>query len=138
MTQHSHEERPAIPRAGVVYGDTIYWITIIGTIITIIGSVVTFVTTNNYIDPAYLLSSIWEGQKVEDIWTGAVGAPPNGHWYLDHLTTGNGLTAFGIALGVFSVIPSILAAGWVLFKQGEKLFASLAAIAAIITIIAMV
>lgn len=132
------EDKPVAPRAGVVYGDMIYWITVVATVVVIIGSIVTIVTTNNYIDPNYLLSAIWQGKNVEDIWVGAVGAQPDGHWYLSHLFTGNGLTTAGIALGVFSVIPGIIAAAYVLFKEKERLYGSLAVLAAIITLAAVV
>lgn len=133
-----HQDRPVVPLAGVVYGDIIYWITIVATIVVIIGSIITFVTTNNYIDPNYMLSAIWEGKNVEEIWQGAIGTQPDGHWYLPHLTTGNGLTAGGIALGVFSVIPGIIGAAYLLFKEGERLFGSLAILSAIITGVAVV
>ena len=133
-----YHDKPVVPLAGVVYGDIIYWITILATIVVIIGSVVTFVTTSNYIDPNYLLSAVWQGKNVEEIWVGAVGAQPNGHWYLQHLTTGNGLTAGGIALGVFSVIPGIIGAAYLLFKEGQRLFGSLAVLSAVITSVAVV
>ncbi|NOZ53243.1 MAG: hypothetical protein GXP08_08885 [Gammaproteobacteria bacterium] len=135
----NHEDdRPVVPIAGIVYGDIIYWGTITATFIVIAGSVMTFVTDNNYIDPSYLLSSIWEGRTVEQIWTDAVGAQPNGHWYLSQLFTGNGLMAGGIALGVFSVIPGILGAAFMLFKEKQFLFGSLAVIAAVIIMTAIV
>jgi len=131
-------DKPVVPMAGVVYGDIIYWGTIVATFQVLIGSIVTFVTTENFIDPNYLLSAIWEGKSVEDIWKGAVGEPPDGHWYLSKLNTGNGLTMGGIALGVFSVIPAIIGAAILLFRQREKLFGSLAVVAAIITGIAVI
>lgn len=134
----SGNDKPDVPKAGVVYGDIIYWITIVATVLVILGSILTFVTTNNYIDPNYMLSAIWEGKNVEEIWKGATGAQPDGHWYLPHLTTGNGLTAGGIALGVFSVIPGIIGAAYLLFKDGERLFGTLAVLSAIITGIAVV
>ena len=133
-----HHDKPVAPFAGIVYGDLVYWITIVATFVVLAGSVITFVTTNNYIDPAYMLSAVWEGKTVEEIWQGATGALPNGHWYLPHLTTGNGMTAGGLALGVFSVIPAIIGAAIFLFKQGEKLFGSLAVLSAIITSVAVV
>lgn len=133
----AEDEKPVIPAAGVVYGDIIYWCTIVATIMVLIGSVVTFTTTNNYIDPAYMLSAIWQGKTVDEIWIGAVGAPPNGHWYLSVLGTGNGLTAGGIALGVFGVTPAIIGASYVLFKEKQRLFGTLAIIAAFITVFAM-
>ncbi|MDH5545836.1 MAG: hypothetical protein OEZ43_09600 [Gammaproteobacteria bacterium] len=131
------EQKPEISTAGIVYGDTIYWITIVATIIVIVGSVLSFITKANYIDPGYMLTSIWEGKTVEQIWQGAVGSTPDGHWYMGHIATGDGLTMFGIALGVFSVIPAIFGAGVFLFKEKENLFAVLAVIAAFITIGAM-
>lgn len=134
----SADEKPVVPKSGVVYGDIIYWITIVATVVVIIGSIMTFVTTNNYIDPNYMLSAIWEGKNVEEIWNGATGAQPDGHWYLPHLTTGNGLTAGGLALGVFSVIPGIIGAAYYLFKDGERLFGALAVLSAIITSVAVV
>lgn len=135
--ENDHDNLSA-PIAGIVYGDLVYWITITATFVVIVGSIITFVTTNNYIDPSYMLSAIWEGKTVEEIWQGATGAQPNGHWYLPHLTTGNGMTIGGIALGVFSVIPAILSAAVVLFCEKERLFGCLAIIAAIITTLALV
>jgi len=133
------DDKPLVPRAGVIYGDIIYWGTIVGTFFVMLGSVVTFVTTNNYIDPAYLLSAIIDGATVENIWKGAEGVNqlPNGHWYLSEVTTGNGLTMLGIAMGVFSVTPAIFAAAYVLFKEGQKLFGGIAVVAGLITIFAM-
>lgn len=132
------EQRPEISTAAIIYGDSIYWITIIATLIVLIGSVLSFITKGNYIDPGYMLTAIWDGKTVDQIWEGAVGGTPNGHWYLGEISTGDGLTMFGIALGVFSVVPGIIGAGIFLFKENEKLFASLAMIAAGIILIAMI
>lgn len=133
-----HPERPEPHLEGIIYGDIIYWVTIFASVLVLIGSVITFVTGNDYIDPNYLLSSVWEGKNVDDIWKGAVGAPPDGHWYLSVLTTGNGMTMGGIALGVFSVLPAIVASGIILLRKKEYLFALFAAIAAIVTGVAVV
>lgn len=133
------EQRPDIPQAGVIFGDLIYWITIVATGVAIVGSILTFlVSQGNYIEPAYLLSSIWEGKNVDQIWQGGAGSMPEGHWYLAHLSKGDGLTTAGLALGVFSVIPAILGAAYFLFKDKDYVFAGLALFAAIITTLAMV
>ncbi len=133
------EERPSVSYAGIVYGDIIYWGTLIGAFIVLLGSMITFATNSNYIDPAYMLSALLDGKNVTEIWQNAegVGEVPNGHWYLSALNTGNGLTMLGIAMGVFSVTPAIFASAYYLFKDGDKLFASVAAVAGIITIYAM-
>ena len=133
-----YHDKPVVPIAGIVYGDIIYWGTIAATLLVIIGSIITFTTHNNYIDPNYLLSSIWEGKNVEEIWKGAVGQQPDGHWYLPVLTTGNGLTAGGLALGVFCVIPGIIGSAVILFRNKDYLFGGLAIIAAIITSVSVV
>lgn len=135
--EHQTDDAPVTPVAGVVYGDTVYWGTIAAAILTLVGQVVNFVSQNNHIAPSYLLSAIWQGKDVDNIWGTAVGAAPDGHWYMGHLTAGDGLTTAGIALGVFVVVPAIIAAAVVLFKQRERLFGAMALIAAAITVVAM-
>lgn len=137
--ENKPEEQPPISYAGIIYGDIIYWGTLAGAFVVLLGSLVTFATTSNYIDPSYMLSSLLEGKSVTEIWQNAegVGALPNGHWYLSVLGTGNGLTMLGIAIGVFSVTPAIFASAYYLYKDNDKLFAGVAAVAGIITIYAM-
>lgn len=134
----STEQRPEIPQSGIIFGDIIYWVTIVATVIVLIGSVVTFLSQGNYIEPSYLLSAIWEGKNVDDIWKGGVGVLPEGHWYLEHITKGDGMTTFGLALGVFSVIPAIFGASYYLLKDKDYIFAGLAIVAALITMAAVV
>ena len=138
--RNPEESRPDIPQSGVAYGETIYWGTIASAIITILGQVVTFLTPGSAISPSILLSRIWEGKDVAAIWEGVgVARPANEHWYFAQLTTGEGLTMFGIALGVFVVIPALLASAWVLFtREGRPLFGVLAIIAALITVASFV
>ena len=131
------EERPKPPLSGFVYGEIIYWGTVFGSIIAIIGSVFTFISKKNYIDPGYLLSAIWQGKKVKEIWEGAVGSLPDGHWYLDHFFTGNGISMSGLAFGVFIVAPALFAAVILLFKEKQYVYSVLALIAGIITTVSM-
>ena len=124
-----------IPPAGLVYGETVYWGTIAATVMVFIGQIVTFVTKANYAAPGKLLTGVWKGNRsIEQIWQDAAASVPEGHWYLAHLATGDGFTAAGIALGVAVVVPAILGASFVLFRQGERLYGALAFIAAVITI----
>ncbi len=131
------EDRPKPALSGRVYGEIIYWGTVIGSIISIIGSMITFVTKKNYIDPGYLLSAIWQGKSVKEIWEGATGALPNGHWYLEHLFTGNGIAMAGLAFGVFVVVPAIFSAAIMLLREKQYVFSILAFIAGIITTVSM-
>ena len=135
----NEEEKPKPQFAGIVYGETVYWIVLASSLIVIIGSVLAFVTEANFASVSYWITSIWEGKSTSDVWEGSVtGSLPMNHWYLSHLATGDGLASLGISLGVFSVIPALLGPAIVLYKKKNKLFGSLAVIAAIIIIIAMV
>ncbi|MCF8086048.1 MAG: hypothetical protein K9J48_04065 [Desulfohalobiaceae bacterium] len=130
------DSRP--PLAGRVYGDIVYWGTVAATILTIIGQVVTFVSKSTFMTPSYVLSSIWQQESVEQIWKGAIGHLPQGHWYLKHLGTGPGITEMSLAFGVFIVIPALVGSGLILFRERNRLFGSLAVTAAVITTVSMV
>jgi uncharacterized membrane protein len=125
------------PLAGRVYGDIVYWGTVVSAVLAIIGSIFSFVTKPDFLHPSYILSSIWQEHSVEQIWQGSLGHLPHGHWYLDHLASGSGLTEFGLAFGVFIVIPAMIGSAYVLFKNKNTLFASLAIMATCITSISM-
>ena len=131
-------KRSLIPISGVVYGDIIYWATIIASIMVVVGTIETFITDENTIPPAYLLSSVLEGKSVVEIWKGSpFGAVPNGHWYLGILPSGEGVTTAGLAFGVFGVIPAIFVSAFFLWRSHNGFFALLALASGIITITSM-
>lgn len=110
------------PLAGLVYGQIIYWGVMLGCLIVIVGSVIAFTTRDNFAPASYWLSAVWKGDSPVQIWQGITGSLPMGHWYFSHLTTGDGLCAFGIALAVFSVVPALFLSSAVLFKEGDRLY----------------
>jgi len=128
------EVKPKAPLAGLLFGETIYWGVMLGSVLVIIGSVLTFMG-DNFVPVSYWLSASWKGQHLAEIWQGATGGLPMGHWYLPHLTTGDGLTAFGISLGVFSVAPALFLAAFALYKDKEKLYGTLALVCGVIVMI---
>lgn len=123
--------------AAISYGDVVYWGTLVSALIALVGQILNFITRSFYISPSYTLTAIWQNKTVAEIWEGAVGGLPQGHWYLDHITTGDGLTAFGISVGVFIVIPALIISGLMLFREKKFFFGILAMIAAAITIASM-
>jgi len=131
------QDRPVPPLAGIVYGDLIYWGTALGAVISIIGTVLAFVTRSNYVSPAAMITGIWQEKPYSEIWAGAVGSPPSGHWYLSHLGAGDGLACFGLAMGVFVVIPAMLASAYYLKKSKDVFFAFLAVVATAVTVVSM-
>lgn len=132
----AEETKPKPPLSGRIYGETVYWGTIIGSVIVIIGSTIAVMVKNNVIEPSYVFSAIWEGKDTATIWKGAIGALPEGHWYLSKLTTGDGLTMLGLGLAIFVVIPGLFLSAIPLLKKRAYLFGGLAIIAGIISLVA--
>jgi hypothetical protein len=128
------ENKPKPPIAGIIYGEIVYWGVLAGSLIVIVGSVLAFLG-DNFVPVSYWISSIWKGETVLKTWQGATGSLPNGHWYLSHLTTGDGLSALGISLGVFSVVPALFLSSVALFREKEWLYGALAMVGCIVVII---
>ena len=67
------EERPEMPRAQIIYGEIVYWVTIVAAIICMIGPVIAMSNVeNNILNPHFLFAKIFEGKSSETIW-GEVG-----------------------------------------------------------------
>ena len=126
-------ERPKPPLAALVYGEIVYWGVLLGSVIAIIGSTLAFLG-DNFVPVSYWLSSVWKGESVAQIWEGATGSLPMGHWYLPHLTTGDALTALGLSLGVFAVVPALFLSAAILLKEGEKLYGTLALVGGLVVL----
>ena len=132
-----NEEESKAPFAGVVYGAIVYWITVVSSIVVIVGSVLAFITQADFASPSYWISALWQGKQTAEIWGELAVAPPVGHWYLNHLGAGDGLTSFGISLGVSSITLGMIASAVILFKESRRFLGLLALIAAVITVISM-
>ncbi|MBW2063947.1 MAG: hypothetical protein JRJ03_03320 [Deltaproteobacteria bacterium] len=129
------ETRPKPPLSGLIYGETIYWGTIAGSAIAIIGSIIAFLSRSNVMEPGYVFTAIWEGKSIAEIWKGGLGSLPKGHWYLSSLSAGDALTMFGLALGVFSVIPGMFGSGlFLLLGEKKYLFGILGIVGGAITL----
>jgi hypothetical protein len=133
----NEDKKSESPFAGVVYGAIVYWVTITSSFIVIIGSVLACVTRMNFVSPSYWICSLWQGKQTGEIWGEFAAVSPVGHWYLNSLGTGDGLTAFGISLGVFSITLGMVAAAIILLKEKRTFLGLLALVAATITVISM-
>lgn len=132
------ETKPKPSLSGRMYGETVYWGTIIGAVIAIMASTMSVIMVErNVIEPSYVFSAIWVGEDTASIWEGAIGALPEEHWYLAELTTGDGLTMLGLVVGVFVVTPGLLLASIALLKKREYLYGGLAIISGIISAVPM-
>lgn len=105
------EETPVMPRAQLVYGAIIYWITIVSCIICMIGPVISMASVdNNVMNPYYLFAGIFEGKNAATVWQEVGGGFPGGHFYFKNFTLGDGFTQFGLALGCSVALWALLAA----------------------------
>jgi hypothetical protein len=121
----------------LVYGEPVYWATVIGSFIVVIGGLIAFLTTNNFVDTGLWISYVWDGLPKEEIWSQVGQVEPNGHWYLSYLTTGDGLQVAGLAIALLSINVGLVAAAITLFRKKEKVFAIFAMVSAMIVTLAI-
>ena len=144
VTSDTVSEKPALKESArkkaksedLAYGETVYWLTLAGSVIVLIGSLLSFVSQSNFASPSYWVSKVWQGSTTEEIWEG-VGGTPNGHWYLSHLATGDGLQALGISVAVISIVIGLIISAIILFKRKSRLFGGFALISALIIVISV-
>jgi len=109
----SDGQQPRMPRAQIVYGEIIYWITIFACLICMIGPAVSVARPDhNVLDPYKLFNAIFEGKTPEEVWSVAGDGFPGGHFYLQGKSFGFGdsLTQLGLALGCSCALWGLLAA----------------------------
>jgi hypothetical protein len=120
------ENRPIMPKAQIAYGETIYWLCVVAAIICMVGPFVALLNIdNNYLNPHFLFSAIWEGKDALAVWQAAGQDFPGGHFWMDYLTTGDGLTQAGIALGGFVAAPALVLAAIYYLREREYLWTAL-------------
>jgi hypothetical protein len=107
----SAEETPKMPRAQIIYGVIVYWITIIACLICMVGPVISVASPeNNVLNPYKLFNAIFEGKDAQAVWQEVGGEFPGGHFYLKNLTYGDGFTQFGLALGCSVALWALITA----------------------------
>ncbi len=102
-------ERPVMPPAALKYGAIVYWVTIVSCIICMVGPVISVAfPTNNILNPYMLFDAIFQGKDSATIWNEVGGGFPGGHFYLKHMTYGDGITMMGLALGCSVALWALL------------------------------
>ena len=131
-------KKSLIPISGVVYGQIIYWLTLISSLCVLLGTVVSFLENNSPLPASYLMSSVIDGKSKTEIWEKSMlGEPPDFLFFLQNLSFGESITMIGIAIGVSSVVPATFFASYFLWKSRNPIFSLLALLASILTCIAM-
>ena len=120
-------QQPQMPRAQRIYGEIIYWMTIVACILCMIGPAISVAyPERNVGDPYRLFNAIFEGKSAEQVWEEAGGGFPGGHFYLEHLDYGDDFTEFGIALGCSCAFWGLLAAAAAYASEKNWLYVILA------------
>jgi hypothetical protein len=120
-------DSPQIPKEQIVYGEIIYWITILACLICMVGPVISVAAPdNNVLNPYLLFNAIFEGKSAEEVWNEVGGGFPGGHFYLKHMTYGDGFTQFGLALGCGCALWGLLAAAAIHARKKKFLYVALA------------
>ena len=123
----STNESPKMPRAQIVYGSIVYWITILSCIICMIGPVISVASPeNNVLNPYKLFNAIFEGKDAQTVWQEVGGSFPGGHFYLKNLTFGDGFTQFGLALGCSVALWALIVSAFAYAKDKNYLYVILA------------
>jgi hypothetical protein len=119
-------EHPIMPKAQIVYGDVVYWICVISAVLCMVGPLVAVMDIDsNVANPHFLFSAIWEGKDAIEVWRIAGEKFPGGHFWIDNMHLGDGLTHFGLVLGGGVALPALLAASVFYLKDRMYLWAGM-------------
>lgn len=132
-------ELPSVPRVQILFGEIVYWITIVSAIICMVGPLVAMLAPeNNVVNPYFLFAAIFAGKTAPEVWAQASGGFPGGHFYWHHLTTGDGFTQFGLALGCSVALWALLAAAFAYVKERSPLYTMLSLWVALLVVLSAV
>lgn len=111
-------DRPLMPKAQIVYGEIIYWMTILACLLCMVGPVISAAAPeNNVLNPYKLFGAIFEGKSAPEIWDQVGGGFPGGHFYLKNFTKGDGFTQMGLALGCSCALWGLLVAAFLYARE---------------------
>jgi hypothetical protein len=135
----STEQAPKMPRAQTIYGEIVYWITIIACIICMIGPVISVAAPEkNILNPYKLFNAIFQGKDAQTVWQEVGGGFPGGHFYLKYFTYGDGFTQFGLALGCSVALWALIAAAFAYATDKIYIYVGLALWVAFMVALSMI
>ena len=131
-------QKSLIPISGVIYGQTIYWLTFLSSSLVLIGTVVSFLEKDSPIPAAQLLQSVIDGKRVDQIWEEiGLSESPDMFYFVANPSIGESITMIGICIGVSSVVPATFFSAYFLKKSRNPVFAILAVMAGLLTCLAI-
>ncbi len=124
--------------APVLYGTITYWLTRVVTAICLVGLPLAMARVDqNYLNPHRLFAAIWEGRGVVEVWQEVGDGFPGGHFYINHLFSGDALTQLAIVLGCSISLAALMAASWQYFKEKSYGYSATCLLVSAVIVIAM-
>ena len=135
----STEQAPKIPRVQIIYGEIVYWITILACIICMVGPVISVAAPEkNVLNPYKLFNAIFQGKDAQTVWQEVGGGFPGGHFYLKYFTYGDGFTQFGLALGCSVALWALIASAFAYASDKVYLYVGLSLWVAVMVALSMI
>jgi len=135
----STQKAPVMPKAVLIYGSVVYWITIVACILCMIGPVISVAfPDNNVMNPYKLFNAIFQGKDAATVWQEVGGGFPGGHFYLQKMTFGDGFTMLGIALGCSVALWALLLSAVEYAKEKTYLYVGLSLWVAALVALSMI
>ena len=115
-------ENPNIKRSQIIFGDVVYWFTIVAAVICTVGPLLSFISMDgNVINPHFLFANMWNGMAPEAIWETSGSGITGGHYWISNITAGDGFTQLGLVMGCSVAIPAMLVAA-IIYAFRERSF----------------
>ena len=109
------------PLANLVYSRIIYTLSIVAAVICTLAPILAIaLPERNILNPQFLFSSIWKGASPGTVWHTAGSGFPGGHFWLNHITFGDGIIQFGVALAGSCAGIALLGAAIAYLKQKPR------------------
>jgi hypothetical protein len=119
-----NSDRPVMPKGQIVYGECVYYLTVVACLICIVGPLIAMIDPeNNVMNPYFTFAAIFQGHSAQEVWTIVAGGFPGGHFWMDNFFTGDGFTQFGLALGCSSAGFALIVAAVVYAFEKIYLYA---------------
>jgi len=132
-------EKPKMQLSQLVYGEIVYWGTIVAALICMIGPYISMKNPeHNVMNPFYLFAGIFAGKDTATIWQEVAGGFPGGHFYLDKFFYGDGFTQFGLALGCSVAAWALIPVAFCYLKEKNPTYTILCIWVALLIILSMI
>jgi len=135
----SNHKAPKMPQSQIIYGEIVYWITVVSCLLCMIGPVISVASPEkNVLNPYKLFNDIFAGKSAEEVWAQGENGFPGGHFYMDNLGFGDAFTQLGLAMGCSCALWGLLAAAAIYAKKKIYIYLTLSLWVATLVVLSMI